>query len=750
MYYKLLLLDAVADYDLPYIYKSEEPLEGGQLVLVPFGAGNRSKEALVLGPSEEYAEAKSILSIVSKPLDEQDLEAIHFLSQYYAMPPAAYARLFLPKALRVEPKIHWVMRDDLFPLEKEEFFSLVEGGGDALAKSPLAKKEISFREKVRLPKEEWLSSLLLSHELLDYLDGLPHTHHHKRRIVEELYEAFPSPIPRGDLALSSIKSLEKEGILRRRLIPKSIKQIYHEMDIEKKELPKLSSSQEKALEELLSGQGQSLLQGVSASGKSYLYLYLAKHCLEQKKNFLLLVPEGSLIPAMAEHFKRYFEERVGVYHGQMSQTEEKAELLAYLEGKYPIMITTRKGLFLPLDDVEMLVLDECQDDAYLSKHPYFHAVELASFFAKQGRARLIFASATPPLSLKLQEDLRTVRLDEAYHERKLDVELIDMRRELSEGNASPLSRKLRNALATVVKKRGLAFLLMNKRLYASYVFCRTCGEALLCPNCGTSLSYDQKRKMLVCAACTYKAAMKKNCPHCGSHAFRYYGGGLQQVVEELRKSFPAARILSLDAVTMRRKLGYIELHRKLQNGEVDILVGTPLIARGLDFDVDLLAVINADFYLHLPNYRSGEKTYELLHQFLGRGGRRKESKALLQTYEPKNYVLTHVLKGDTDGFLKQEAALRESRDLPPFTNYLLIRVQGEIHRVNDEAMEMANYLREQTDVFVSEPYGNWSAQERKILLRSKDAMDEVKELLLSLRQDKKWKFTVEVNPLSMI
>ena len=749
MYYKLLLLDAVADYDLPYIYKSEEPLERGQLVLVPFGAGNRPKEALVLGQDEEYADAKSVLSVVSKPLEEEDLEAVHYLSQYYAVPPAAYARLFLPKALRVEPQTHWVMRDDLTPEEKKEFFRIVDKEGD-LSTSPLAKKEISFREKIRLPKEEWLSPMLLAHQLNAYLDRLPETHHHKRRIVEELYQAFPSPIPRGDLALSSIKSLEKEGILHRKWIPKSIKHIYHNMEGDRKELPVLSAAQNRALEQLLKGQGQSLLQGVSASGKSYLYLHLAKHCLEKNKNFLLLVPEGSLIPAMVEHFKKYFGERVGVYHGQMSQTEEKAELLSYLEGKYPIMITTRKGLFLPLVDVGMLVLDECQDDAYLSKHPYFHALELASFFARQGRTRVIFASATPPLSLKLQEDVGIVRLDEAYFERKLQIELVDMRRELSEGNTSPLSRKLKRALAEVVEKQGLAFLLMNKRLYASYVFCRSCGKALLCPNCGTSLSYDQKAKKLLCTACSYQAEMNQQCPHCRSHAFRYYGGGLQQVDEELRRSFPKARILSLDAVTMRRKPGYIELHRKLQKGDVDILVGTPLIARGLDFDVDLLGVINADFYLHLPNYRSGEKTYELLHQFLGRGGRRKASKAYLQTYEPKNYVLAHVLKGDTEGFLKQEATLREHRDLPPFSNYLLIRLHGERESLEAEAKDMAEYLRANSGVFVSEPYGNRNPQERKLLLRSKENMEEVKELLLWLRQEKKWKFTVEVNPLSMI
>lgn len=751
MYYKVLLLDAVADYDLPYIYKSKEPLQRGQLVLVPFGSGNKPREALVIGDAKEYAEAKEVLENVSFPLKKEQMEAIDYLSHYYATPPAAYARLFLSKALRVEPVLHWVKRSDLSPSETKEYYASLHKGLDYLRQRELVVEELSYRKRVNLPQKEYLISLFPLDGLEEYVEKTPASHTGKRRVLQALLDTYPSPSERGDLPLASIKRLEEEGVLLREFVPVSLKNHYHELEASYKALPALSELQQKALEELLETSSKlSLLQGVSASGKSYVYLHLAKACLVKGKRFLLLLPEGSLVPAMVELFKEHFGELVGVYHAQMSAREEMSELLDYLEGKYPIMITTRKGLFLPLEDVEIMVLDECQDDGYLSKHPYFHGLELAFFYGRQGKTHVVLGSATPPLALLQQEDLHLVRLDEPYHERQVEIELVDMRRELSEGNRSPLSRSLMQAIHSTMKKEGLTFLLMNKRLYASYIFCRSCGEALLCPQCLTSLSYDQRKKRVLCATCSYEAEMPKTCPHCGSSAFRYYGGGLQQVVEQLRKTYPHAKILGLDAATMRTKLGYIELHRRLQKAEVDVLVGTPLIARGLDFDVDLLGVINADFYLHLPNYRSGEKTFELLHQFLGRGGRRKATRAIIQSYDPDNYVLDHVLRHDVDGFMEREAQLRRSRDLPPFSHYILLRVQGDTDRVEEEALEMAKFLQEYTTAQVSEPYGHWTPKERKILLRSKESVDEIKELLLAIRQHKPWKFTVEVDPLSTI
>lgn len=751
MYYQVLLLDAVADYDLPYVYTYEKPLLRGQLVLVPFGLGNKAREGLILGESSAYPGAKEILKLVSHPLGDEDMDALLYLSHYYATPPAAYGRLFLPKALRVLPQEAWIMKDGLTLQEQQEFLRLLDQDGKALENSGLALKEISYRQRISFPEEEFLFSLVTKEELEERLRKLPPSHHEKRRILEQLIQAFPSPSPRQGRTLSSLKSLEQEGLLVRRKVPQSFQGNTSTKECIVKQLPPLSSKQEIALDEILASPGKlNLLQGVSASGKSYLYLHLALHCLKKKKKFLLLLPDGSLLPAMEEFFRRYFGDQVGVYHAQMSQREEKTALYAFIEGETPVMITTRKGLFLPLDHVEWVLLDEVQEDGYQSKHPYFHGVELASYYGRQGRVNLLFSTATPPISLMLQEDLHRVVLDEPYHKRSLELELVDMRRELSQGNRSAISRSLYAALKKVIQEEGLAFLLMNKRLYASYVFCRHCGEALRCPRCSTSLSYDQARKEVVCSACTYHAPMESTCPHCHSTSFRYYGGGLQQVVEEVRRNFPQAKVLPLDAVTMRKKLGYKDLHRQLSQGKINVLVGTPIIAKGLDFDVDLLAVINADFYLHLPNYRSGEKTFQLLMQFLGRGGRRRASKAILQSYDPKNYVLQHVLRGDVQGFMEKELSLRESRGLPPYSNYLLVILQGEISEVQEQAENMALFLQERTEAQVSEPYGHWTPKERKILVSSKDSLEDVKQLLLHLRQEKQWKFTVEVDPLSTI
>lgn len=744
MYYKIILLDAVSDYDRPYVYQSQKNLEKGQLVLVPFGRGNQPREGLVFGEAAEFSKAKNILEDTGIFLSPISLAAIDFLSSYYAMPPAAYSRLFLPKALRVNPKLHLVMREDLNEKEIKEYLT-IKDDKEKLGQSGLCHEEYLYDQRVKLPEEEMLLSQYSFIDLKAYLETLPKNYKRQKEIIENLLNHFPSMVPREGASLSSIKSLEKKGILTRVFIPRRITSNYKKVKENYKDLPLTKPSENKLVKEInASAKGLYLLLRQGSSARN-VFLHLAARSLEKGKRFLLLFPDASLIPAAVELFKEHFGDLVGVYHGKMTIKEQKSELLSFKEGRFPIMITSRIGLFLPLEDVDTMILDECQDDGYVSQNPYFHGNELASFYAQQHGIKTVFASSAPPLDLYLREDIQKLILEEDSFSHPQGY-LVDMRRELSEGNRSPLSKGMIKEIDQLLENNGLAFLLMNKRNYASYVFCRKCGHALYCPHCRASLHYDQKNKKLFCPACGYKSPSVRDCPECGSKAFRFYGGGIQMVSEELKRLYPKARILSVDAKTMEQKDGYIKLHRILKEKKVDILIGTSLIAKGFDYDVDFLGVINADFYLHVPSFRSSEKGFQLLKLFLERGAR--ESKYLIQTYEPKNYVLQSVLENNVEVFLEKEAALRQARNLPPFSSYILIKIKGDSKTLDKVSQKMIEELQPYKE-FVSEPFGEWLVNERRILIKAEDTT-AIKAHLLSLHASKSWQFSVEVDPIESV
>lgn len=740
MFYQVILLDAVSDYDRPYIYKSELALEKGQLVLVPFGRGNTAREGVILGQGEPLAEAKSILKPTRIRLHATALKAMAYLSHYYAMPPAAYARLFLPKALRVEPKVQLIMRDDLSEAQITQYLKL-QGDEEKLRNSGLCQEIFTYRDQVRLSEKEMLYTPLTFGQLEEILMKLPANYRRQKDILERLFHHYPQGVERKGESLNAIRALENKGFLKRILLPQRLASRYRELPGSYRELPQLSTSEERILRTLEGPGGLYLLQREGTSGMS-LYLSLARKCLEEGKKFILLFPDASLIPAAVEIFKEHYGEEVGVYHGKMSLKEQKSELLSFMEGRFPIMITSRLGLFLPLAPGDTLVLEECQDDGYVSSHPYYHSHELAAFYAREQGYKVLFASSVPPLELTLREDLQRLYLKDASRQNP-KVDLIDMRQELATGNRSPLSRFMVEEIRKLLQNGGLGFLLMNRRHYATYVFCRECGYALYCPQCHNSLHYDQRKKALFCPSCNLISPPVPSCPQCHSRAFRYYGGGIQMVYEELSQLFPQARIQVVDAQTMEEKEGYIELHKRLKEKKIDLLLGTSLIAKGLHDDVDLLGVINADFYLHTHSYRATEKGFQLLKLFLEKG--HPGCRALVQTYDPKNYVLQGVLKGDVAAFLDKEAALRRSRNLPPFVSNLVVRISGDPKTMDDRAKEMMEELRGH-GAEISEVYGHWLYKERRILIKAEDP-EEIKEHLLRLHTERPWQFRVEVDPI---
>lgn len=725
MNFEIVLLDAIEDYDRPYIYESQEDLIKGQLVFVPFGHGDKPREGLVLGPAEAFSGAKKVISASQIFINQDQVDAAIYLSDYYGLSLAAYLRLFLPRTLRVEPRKELVARKDLSVQDYDDYISLLDKPEELINKG-LAFYDYSYHSRVKLPTRELIKPLFSREVLEDYLLDLPQNYARQIELLERLIYVYPSMLERSDESLAAIKSLEDGGLIERVYLPRRLASNYRQARPEEKALPELDEQKKSIYNDFLSDQSFMGLLIRENTQALDLYIHLAKKALEEERRLILVYPDASMVPGLVETFKKHFGDRVGVYHGRMSAREMKSELLYYMEGRFPIMITSRLGLFLPLKKGDYLVVEEAQDQGHQSQNPYYDGLELAAYYGRHMNIRVLFASSVPGLDLYMREDLVHFRLKE-----KLEVktELVDMRRELAQANKSPLSERLVEELRLLLKSGGLALLLMNKRHYASYVFCRSCGYVFSCPQCGSSLYYNQKSSSFFCPSCNYSSKAPSQCPQCSSRAFRYYGGGIEMIYDELKKIFPQARIISVDAKTMSSKDGYINLHSQLRNKEVDIVLGTSLIARGLDYDIDFLAVVNADFYLHIPIYKAAERGYQMIRRFLERG--RPGAKCLIQTYEPKNYVLESVLEDDSIGFLEKEMRLREARALPPFIDYLLIRVFGEGAKLDEDASRIAKAISHH-DLEISDVFGQWLFSERRILVKGYD-FEEIKKDLIGLR-----------------
>jgi primosomal protein N' (replication factor Y) len=466
-----------------------------------------------------------------------------------------------------------------------------------------------------------------------------------------------------------------------------------------------------------------LLHGVTGSGKTELYLRAVAETLKAGKQAIVLVPEIALTPQTVRRFMARFPGRVGLVHSGLSSGEQYDTWRRARSGKLQVIVGPRSALFSPLPDLGLIVLDESHDDSYYQSNqpPTYHAREAAVMLAQISGSVCLFGSATPDLTSLYQADTgnwqkvelparilahtETVR---AYDQEFAGtssrfraageqvvmtdlppVHLVDMRAELKAGNRSIFSRMLQQSLADVLEKNQQAILFLNRRGTATYVFCRDCGHTLTCPRCDTNLTYHttQKgvRKKLICHHCGYTRNMPVKCPNCGSPHIRHYGTGTQRVEEEVRMLFPGARTLRWDYETTREKGAHEIILSHFTNHRADVLIGTQMLAKGLDLPlVTLVGVVLADVGLTLPDYRAGERVFQVLAQVSGRAGRSPlGGHVVLQTFMPENEVIQRAVAHDYAGFAKVELTYRRKLRYPPFTK--LVRM--EIRRRHAEAAE---------------------------------------------------------------
>ena len=465
--------------------------------------------------------------------------------------------------------------------------------------------------------------------------------------------------------------------------------------------PPLMPTQQEVLEvvlpELDQGRGKFLLHGVTGSGKTEVFIRLVRHVLEQGRTALILVPEIALTPQMVRYFRSRFGAVAAVLHSRLSAGERFDEWRRIRRGDARVVIGARSAVFAPLDRLGLIVVDEEHEQTYLSdRHPRYDARDVAAFRCQIENATLLLSSATPSIlsfAKARRGDYTLLEMPGRVMNRPMPkVEVIDMRRELDSGNRSIFSSALASALKQCVERGEQAMLLMNRRGYNSFISCRACGHVMKCPNCDVAMTYHVSGGdgMLHCHYCGYQVAPPQKCPKCGSSYIRYFGAGTQKVEEELHKLLPGVPVVRMDIDTTSGKDGHEKLLDEFRSGRAKVLVGTQMIAKGLDFPrVTLVGVIAADMTLNLPDYRARERTFQLLTQVAGRAGRGAlPGHVLIQTYKPEDPTIQAAARQDYRSFFEEEFSLRRTGLYPPFT--LMARLLVEAY--SDEAAQQRTVM----------------------------------------------------------
>ncbi len=644
-------VDRVFEYSVPS--SLEDKIQVGVRVSIPFG--KQTLEGFVLEVKKEKTTEKDlreILDVVDSDvvLTKELLELGKKIQEKTLSPLIGCYQVMLPKALKAKKGTEVSIR-------YETYYSL----------NPECSILLDYPKKQQ--------------ELIDYIQ--------ERGVVskKELGEFSPSSLKR----LVEKKVLKEEKKERYRLS-------YQNEKIEKKEL---TEEQKKVVSTVIANPGETyLLYGVTGSGKTEVYMEIIDFYLKQGKSSIVLVPEISLTPQMIERFQKRFGDKIAAIHSGLSDGEKYDEYRRISRGEVSIVIGARSAVFAPLQNIGIIIVDEEHSDSYKQSDPSprYDAREVALLRKEMHSCSVLFGSATPSLEAMARAQKKVFTLLELPHRvngKDLPVvEIVDMN-EAMKHSKGHFSKILVDSIQERLEKKEQIILLLNRRGYSSFVTCKNCGFTFKCPHCDISLTYHKSSNTLRCHYCGYGEKSYQKCPECKEEALSNLGVGTQKIEEELEKYFPTARVLRMDYDTTSQKGMHEAIISAFRRGEYDILLGTQMVAKGLDFpNVTLVGVINADTSLNIPDFRSSEKTFSLLDQVAGRSGRsEKEGKVILQTFNPDHYAIRLIKNHDYANFYKQEMAIRKALKYPPYYYLCDIRVRGkEDSLVYQEALKIKNSL----------------------------------------------------------
>ena len=643
--------------DKGYFYRFTEPVSPGDWVQVPFGRGDKCIDGVVLSieETEESERWKSITQVVMPLLTDEQLELLHWLRKTYVCTYYDALKLLLPPGKGYKGAGAKTLKGVMLDSDQST--------AEILAQD-LAKKA---------PAQARVLEIAMQMSCVSVLDLC----------------AF------ADTTRNTVDALVKKGVLK-----------YADVELSRNPLVKaqktsvahkLNAEQQAALDftsEKIKKQNHAviLLRGITGSGKTEVYLQCVEQVLKEGRQAIVLVPEISLTPQMTERFTSRFGNRVAILHSKLSFGERYDAWESIKRGDVNLVVGARSAVFAPFSNLGMIVADEEHESSYKSEmNPKYDAREVAKFRCKQHNAVLMLASATPSLEsaykavtgaydlLQIKNRYNSVALPEA--------EIVDMRFELAKGNKSFLSFDLQDAISENIKKGEQTILFMNRRGFSTFVSCRKCGYAATCPECDIALTYHKYDESLTCHYCGYTIPNFKFCPNCASGSIKHFGIGTQRVEEELKKLFPDISVLRMDADTTKNKFSHEKILNQFREEKTDVLVGTQMITKGLDFpSVSLVGVLAADMMLYVDDYKAAEKTFQLITQVCGRAGRGDtQGKAIIQTYSPEHWVIQCAKEQDFKSFYKKEIAIRKKLYYPPFCDVVHYVVSGEnVQTVKEE------------------------------------------------------------------
>lgn len=665
-------VDRIFHYRIPEELASN--VKVGTEVTVPFGKGNSSRKAYVLEivGSTSYPEnlIKELLSVNEK---SNSIEA---------------------DAIRLA---YWI---------KERYGSTLN---DAL------RTVLPVKKKIKEQKYKNVSLLANAQILAAYYEKCnPRIHGARLRLLEELkkVDELPMTLVTGKLGVSSsvVDTLVKHQIVSVREY-RAYRNVQPKL-IAKSEVLKLSDEQNEVITSIKSSMDKAeysghLIHGITGSGKTVVYMELIEHAINKGQQAIVLIPEIALTFQTLMRFYERFGDRTAVIHSKLSDGEKYDQYERVKNGQVSIVIGPRSALFMPFDNLGIIVIDEEHEGSYKSeKMPKYNAIDVASHIAKEKNATLVLGSATPSIESYYKAtsgEYQLHKLTKRNNAVPPTVHVVDMRAELKSGNKSLFSGKLKELITERITRGEQVMLFINRRGYTGFVSCRECGYVAKCSHCDVSLTEHKMRygkSSMVCHYCGETMPKEDNCPKCGSKFFAGFKAGTEKVEEELKKLYPSIAILRMDADTTRNKDDYENILSSFASGQADILVGTQMIVKGHDFhNVTLVGIIAADLSLNASDYHAAERTFQLVTQAEGRAGRgRKKGEVVLQTYSPDNYSIVHAAAQDYESFYDEEITYRMLADYPPVCNMLAVQMFAD----NENLLERygtaaADYIRENAD-----------------------------------------------------
>ena len=638
LYAEVIINSEALEIDRPFTYKVPEEFNNeikiGQIVKVPFGKGNKTSEGFILNLKNDdniKFKTKNIAAILVKDpvIDEDDINLIEFLREKTLCKYIDAFRLLIPVGIMKGAK---AKKKKVIVLKNEDLSNI---------KNPDGYKKIVEFFKTNSGKYT-KSELINEHSISQYK-------------LNKLIE-------------NEVLSIEEESVFR-----------YNDRVYNKDSAKTLTIEQENIIREYINSDDKMfLLKGVTGSGKTEVYMKLVERVLLEGKSAIILVPEIALTPQMIERFKGRFGVNVALFHSKLSDGERFDEWFRVKEGKSKVIVGARSAIFLPAKNLGLIIIDEEHENTYKSEqNPKYQTKEVAEYLSELKGCKVILGSATPSIETyyrALTGEMKLLELNSRVDNKAMPpMKVIDMRNELKGGNKSLFSRELFIAIQERLKRKEQIILFLNRRGFSTFVSCRSCGYVFKCDECDISMTYH-KNGLLICHYCGKTKREPRECPKCHSKYVKFFGAGTQRVEEEVKKYFNNAGILRMDVDTTRDKHSYERIYNTFKNGEADILIGTQMVSKGLDFkNVTLVGILAADMSINIPDYRAAERTFQIITQVAGRAGRGdKQGEVLIQTYTPQHYSLQYAVNYDYEGFYEKEFTVRAMMKYPPFGKLLLI------------------------------------------------------------------------------